>query len=53
METDGSINPEEAVKNASEILINHFKVISDIVVPELEKEKPAKKKETKTKKKKA
>lgn len=53
VETDGSINPEEAIKNASEILINHFKIISDITVPELEKEKPAKKKEAKAKKKKA
>jgi len=58
VETDGSIEPEQAVKNASEILLNHFKTISEVSVPEtkeiqenLIKTKPAKKKEMKTKKK--
>ncbi len=52
VETDGSISPEEAIKNASEILINHFKIVSEIQVPEIKEVKSAKKKETKTKKKK-
>jgi len=52
LETDGSISPEEAVKNASEILINHFKIVSEIQVPEVKETKSAKKKEAKTKKKK-
>lgn len=53
IETDGSIEPEQALKNAAEILVDHFKITSDIEVPETQekKEKPAKKKETKTKKK--
>jgi DNA-directed RNA polymerase alpha subunit len=34
METDGSIEPEQAIKNAAEILIDHFKVLSEIVIPE-------------------
>lgn len=54
VETDGSIQPEEAVKNAAAILLDHFRVVSEISVPELkEAAKPAKKKEakeTKTKK---
>ena len=54
VETDGSIQPEEAIKNAASIILDHFKVVSEISVPELkEVAKPAKKKEvkeTKTKK---
>ena len=42
VETDGSIQPEEAVKKAAEILVDHFKVVSEIAVPK-EKTKPAKK----------
>lgn len=42
VETDGSITPEQAVKNASEILLDHFKIISEISVPE--PERPSKKK---------
>jgi DNA-directed RNA polymerase subunit alpha len=34
VETDGSIQPEAAVKRASEILVDHFKLLSDIEVPE-------------------
>lgn len=52
VETDGTITPEEAVKNASEILISHFKVVSEIQIPEIKEAKPVKKKEAKTKKKK-
>ena len=47
IETDGSIEPEVAMKNASEILINHFRVINEIQIPEA-----LTKKEPKTKKKK-
>ncbi len=46
VETDGSIEPEVAMKNASEILINHFNVVHEVQVPET-----VAKKETKTKKK--
>jgi len=34
VETDGSIQPEEAIKKASKILIDHFKLISEVMVPE-------------------
>ena len=56
IETDGSIQPEQALKDATNILIDHFKVVSEVVVPEAkETKKPVKKekeaKETKTKKK--
>lgn len=54
VETDGSIQPEKAMKDAADILVDHFKVISEIQVPEAKEPKPAKKKEakeTKTKKK--
>ena len=42
IETDGSISPDQAFKSASEILVNHFTVLSSIEVKEPE-EKPAKK----------
>lgn len=45
VETDGSIEPEAAMKKASEILIDHFRVVSEVNVPE-----PAAKKEPKAKK---
>ena len=48
VETDGSIEPEVAMKNASEILINHFNVVNQVAVPEV-----AVKKEPKLKKAKA
>ncbi len=48
IETDGSIEPEAALKKASEILVDQFKVVSDIVVPEATEKKEAKaKKKTK------
>lgn len=51
IETDGSIEPEMAMKKASEILTNHFQLISDIKVPEAEtKTVAAKKLSAKTKK---
>jgi len=48
VETDGSIEPEAAMKSAAEILINHFGVVHEVLVPEA----PAKK-EPKTKKSKS
>jgi len=43
IETDGSIEPEEALKKASEILVKHFETIGLVEVPEKEdKEKPKK-----------
>lgn len=44
VETDGSIEPEAAMKNASEILINHFQTVSQIEVPEKAPAKKSKKK---------
>ena len=35
IETDGSISPEETLKIASQILIDHFQVVSAIAVPEV------------------
>ncbi len=50
IETDGSIEPEEALQQASEILVNHFKLVSEVKTEEKEA-KPAKKaKVTKVKK---
>lgn len=42
IETDGSIQPEAAMKKASEILIDHFRVVSEINVPEVAEKKLAK-----------
>ncbi len=42
VETDGSIQPEAAMKKASEILIDHFRIVSEVAVPEVT-EKPEKK----------
>lgn len=47
VETDGSISPEEAVQQASKILIDHFSIISNIEIPK-ELPKPAKKTVKKT-----
>jgi len=49
IETDGSIEPEEALKRASEILVKHFETIGSVEVPTKKEEKP-KKKATKKKK---
>lgn len=46
METDGSISPEEALKRAAQILVEHFNIVNNIEVP-----REATKAETKTKKK--
>lgn len=51
IETDGSIEPEQAIKSAAEILVDHFKIVAEVMVPEAKAAaKPAKKKETKAKK---
>ena len=46
VETDGSINPEEALKRAAQILVEHFNVVTNIDVPKEDTQA-----ETKTKKK--
>ncbi len=52
IETDGSLTPEETLKKASQIILDHFQIIHSVVVPE-ETAKPAKEaKEKKAKKKK-
>lgn len=50
VETDGSIEPEMALKQSSELLMDHMKVISEIEVPE-PKEKSEKKSAKKSSKK--
>ncbi len=47
IETDGSISPEQAFKNASEILVNHFNVLSQVEAKEPEKAAKKAKKSTK------
>jgi len=42
IETDGSLQPEQALKEAGQILRDHFDLISQVAVPEAES-KPAKK----------
>jgi DNA-directed RNA polymerase subunit alpha len=42
IETDGSLEPELALKKASEILIDHFKAVSDVAIPEIKEKKAAK-----------
>lgn len=43
IETDGSLEPEAVMKKASEILIDHFRTLSEITVPEPSENKPKKK----------
>ena len=51
--TDGSVEPEAALKKAAEILLDNFKVVSEIEVPEkVAPKKPKKEKEVKEKTKK-
>ena len=50
IETDGSIEPEEALKRASDILVKHFETIGSVEVP-VKKEEKTKKKTTPKKKK--
>lgn len=50
IETDGAIQPETALKDASGILLDHFKIISEVNIPEVKEDKPKKNKETKEKK---
>jgi DNA-directed RNA polymerase subunit alpha len=47
VETDGSIEPEAALKQAAEILMDHLRVVSEVPVPET---KAKEEKKTKTKK---
>lgn len=42
VETDGSIQPEAALKRSSEILADHFRLINEIAVPEVEVKKAPK-----------
>ena len=50
VETDGSIQPEAAMKEAGQILTDHFNVISAIAVPETEAKAVKKAKKEKAKK---
>ena len=50
VETDSSISPEEALKRASQILIEHFSIINNIEIP---KEKTTKEKSKKVRNKKS
>lgn len=43
IETDGSMSPEQALKEASTILMDHFSLVSQVEVPERSEEAPAKK----------
>ena len=49
LETDGSVSPEEALKRASQILIDHLMVVNSVEVP---KEEPKEAKSKKGRKKK-
>ena len=51
IETDGSIEPEEALKRASEILVKHFETIGSVEVPTKKEEKEKSKKKAVKKKK--
>ena len=53
IETDGSVEPEEALKKASEILMDHFKLISDVKTEEPEAKSVAGQTKKKTAKKKS
>lgn len=50
IETDGSISPEEALKKASMMLVEHFNIINNIEIPKEEavKEKPKRGRKKKT-----
>ena len=52
IETDGSISPEETLKVASQLLIDHFQIIHTVAVPEKEEKTKKEVKEKKAKKKK-
>jgi DNA-directed RNA polymerase subunit alpha len=51
IETDGTMQPERALKEAAAILADHFTLVSQIVVPEVEAPKKTAKKATKKAKK--
>ncbi len=46
IETDGAIQPEQAMKEAAAILADHFALVAQIAVPEQAQAKPAKKAKT-------
>lgn len=50
IETDGTMQPELALKEAAATLADHFTLVSQIAVPEVEAKKPVKKAAKKTKK---
>jgi DNA-directed RNA polymerase subunit alpha len=49
VETDGSIEPEVAMKRAAEILIEHFRIVNEVAIPEAPVKKEPKAKKTKSK----
>ncbi len=49
VETDGSVSPEESLKKASDILVEHFAIIGKVEVPKEEAKSTAKTKKTKKK----
>jgi DNA-directed RNA polymerase subunit alpha len=51
VETDGSVQPEAAVKEAAQILTDHFALVAKIAVPEVAEAKPKAKKAAKKAKK--
>lgn len=52
IETDGSITPEETLKKASNILVEHFQIIGSVQVPEVAEKPKKEEKEKKSRKKK-
>ena len=49
IETNGSISPEAALKNATDILIKHFNILAAVKVPSVDEKQIGKKKNKKTK----
>jgi DNA-directed RNA polymerase subunit alpha len=43
VETDGAMQPEQAMKEAATILADHFALVAKVAVPEVEEAKSAKK----------
>ena len=50
IETDGSVSPEEAIRDASQILIDHFSIINKLQIPEQDKKSAVKIKKARKKK---
>lgn len=51
VETDGSISPEQALRNACQILIDHFNIVNTIELPDQAEQKSEKKSKKLSKKK--